>query len=73
MAAAKVVLNDYAPYANPNDETSKDTVTANNGNVEVQVTFKLVGSVAQVQADWATLIAATITANSSSVGWGAGH
>lgn len=70
MAAAKVQLQGYAPFANPNDETAKDTVTANQGKASVKVTFTLTGTVSQIQADWATLIAATITADSSTVGWG---
>jgi hypothetical protein len=58
-----------APYAG----ATKDTVSANTGNVEVQIVFKLRGTIAQVQADWATLIAATITANSATVGWDGGQ
>lgn len=70
MAAAKVQLQGYAPFADPNDETHKDTVSASTGRASINVTFKLTGTVAQLQADWATLIAATITADTSSVGWG---
>lgn len=70
MAAAKVQLNGYAPFADPNDETHKDTVSTSTGRTSVNITFKLTGTVSQIQADWATLIAATITADASSVGWG---
>jgi len=58
-----------APYAS----ATKDTITATDAPVEVTITFKLVGTVAQVQADWATLIAATITATKASVQWNGGQ
>lgn len=73
MAAAALPTKATAPFADPNDGTSKDTVTTTYGNVDVDITFHLTGSVANVQADWATLIAvATLVSPSARVTWG-GH
>jgi hypothetical protein len=69
MAGVKNLSQTQAPYAS----ATKDTVTTNDGNVEVNITFRLVGTVAQIQADWATLIAATITANTSFATWDGGQ
>lgn len=41
------------PYAANPDETDDDTTA---GQVNVQITLNLVGSIANVQADWNTLL-----------------
>lgn len=66
--ATAVPEKNAAPYANRLDETHLDAISAaNGGNVNVRVTIDLNGTVAQVQADWATLIAATFTAVSARI------
>lgn len=69
MAAVKNISQSQAPYAS----STKDTTTSSDAPVEVNITFRLIGTISQIQADWATLIAATITANSSSVQWAGGQ
>lgn len=69
MAAVKTLTQTAAPFVN----AVKDTQTALTGNVSLEVTFVLTGTVAQLQADWATLIAATITANTSTLSYGGGQ
>jgi hypothetical protein len=69
MAAVKNLSQTQAPYAS----ATKDTVTSSDSPVEVNITFRLVGTIAQVQADWATLIAATITSSTSFATWDGGQ
>jgi hypothetical protein len=69
MAAVKNLSQTGAPYA----AATKDGVTSVDSPVEVNITFRLVGTVAQIQADWATLIAATITATTSFAMWDGGQ
>lgn len=57
-----------APFASRLDETYLDSVSAaNGGNVNVRITIDLVGTVANVQADWATVIAATMASPSARI------
>jgi hypothetical protein len=72
MAAARNIQN-HAPFAASPGQTLVTDATSGLPPVEVTITFHLVGTVAQIQADWAVLAAATITANSSSVGWQGGQ
>lgn len=66
--ATAVPEKNHAPYANPLDQTYLDTVTAANGGLaRATVSIELVGTVAQIQADWATLIAATFTATTARI------
>lgn len=67
--ATAVARQPAGPYVN----ATKDTITTSDGNVEVTVTFYLVGTVSQVQADWTTLTGATITATSARVQWDGGQ
>lgn len=67
MAAPKTKQS-TAPYA----ANSKDTVTANTGNVEVNVSIRLVGTVSQVQADWATLAATSLTSPTATISHNSG-
>lgn len=60
MATAVPQVN-AAPYAARIGETALDTTTANTGNVNLTLHIDLVGTVSQVQADWAALLAATMT------------
>ena len=54
-----------APYAIPAGETNLDTTPAGIVTSEVQIVLKLTGTVAQLQADWATLLATSLTAPSA--------
>lgn len=66
--ATAVPEKNAAPFANRLDESYLDSVTAANGGLaRASITFELVGTVAQIQADWATLIAATMTATTARV------
>lgn len=57
--------NTPPPYLGAVGGSTVDTVTAaNGGQVAVNLSLKLVGSVAQVQADWATLLGTTLSATS---------
>lgn len=68
--AVAVPQKNAGPYAVNSDETNLDTVTPNDGQVTVAVTFTLTGSVAQVQADYATLAAvSTLTSPSATLTW----
>jgi hypothetical protein len=69
MAAVKNLSQTSAPYV----LAVKDGVTSVDSPVEVNITIRLVGTVAQVQADWATLIAATITSTTSFASWAGGQ
>lgn len=66
--ATGIPEKNHAPYANPLDQTYLDTVTAANGGlVNARITIDLTGTVAQIQADWATVIAATMTATTARI------
>jgi hypothetical protein len=70
MATAVPQVN-HAPFANPLDQTALDTVTANFGNASVTITIDLVGSVSQIQADWAAYLAATATCPTALISYNA--
>ena len=63
--AAAVALKNAGPYASRLGETYLDLTPQ--PPVEVTITIKLVGTVAQIQADWATYAAATATATSATI------
>lgn len=66
--ATAVPEKNAAPFASRLDETYLDSVTsANGGLARATISFELVGTVAQIQADWATLAAATITATTGRI------
>lgn len=63
--AAPRQLKTKAPYT-----ASLDTTTSTLGGlVRTQVTVKLVGTVANVQADWATLKAVNLFSASALIDW----
>lgn len=72
MATARNVQS-HAPFAATAGQTLVTDPTSGLPPVDVTITFKLTGTVAQIQADWATLAAATITATSASVMWQGGQ
>jgi hypothetical protein len=67
--ATAVPEKNAAPFAARLTETYLDSVTGANSDrsQNVRITFDLTGTVSQIQADWATLIAATMTATTARV------
>lgn len=59
------IVQGLAPYAVPQDETNLDTTTAVDGNVNVTITLQMTGTVANVQADWATIAAVNLVSPSA--------
>lgn len=51
-----------SPYAGNPDETNDDTTV---GSVNLTVSISLVGTIAQVQADWATLVGTAYASQSA--------
>jgi len=67
MTAAST--DQLAPFTVQADETNDDTATSVDGNVTVSVTVELVGTVAQVGTDWASILAVVYASPSAVVSW----
>lgn len=63
------IQTSLAPYASNPDETNLDTVDTGTTEASVVLTIALSGTIAQIQADWATLAAVTLSAPSALLGW----
>jgi hypothetical protein len=55
----------FAPYTVTADETNDDQTTSVDGQVTTIITLTLTGLISQVQADWATLAATSLTCPSA--------